>query len=75
MATTAREMLPAIGQTVSVRSDIGEVHCKVLDVKSAYGRNRLLIVPIAGTGETWVDITRVSKIEQTRPVNGQKELL
>lgn len=63
IANTALEMLPAVGQLVAVRCDLGAVTCKVLDVKNSYGRNRLLVVPVAGSGQVWVDISRVSKLE------------
>lgn len=56
---TAREMLPAIGQTVEVRFEELSVLCTVLDVKTAYGRPRLLIKPLTGTGSQWVELSRV----------------
>ncbi len=56
---TTREMLPAIGQELLVTCESLQVRCRVLDVKTSYGRPRLLITPIAGRGEQWVEMSRV----------------
>lgn len=32
-----------------------EVEVKITDVKNVYGKNRFLIVPVAGKGEVWVE--------------------
>lgn len=34
---------------------------KILDIKSSYGKVRYLVVPIAGTGERWVEEVEVIK--------------
>lgn len=48
-----------IGKTVTVRLESLAVACKVLDVKQAYGNWRLLVEPVAGSGQQWVDVSRV----------------
>ena len=58
---TAKEMYPAIGQSVAVRFEDVLVNCTVKNVKSSYGRTRLLVAPTAGLGEQWVELPRVSQ--------------
>ena len=58
---TAKEMIPAVGAVVVVRvEDVLMVNCKVVDVKTAWGRPRLLVTPVAGSGRQWVDLSRVA---------------
>lgn len=56
---TARQLAPAIGATVTVRCEQLQVRCLVLDAKNAYGNVRLLVKPVTGDGQQWVDITRL----------------
>ena len=60
---TAAQMAIAIGQRVNwnASKDI-KVECEVRDVKQAYGNTLLLIVPVAGIGYQWVNMSSVSKI-------------
>lgn len=60
---TAREMVPALGAVVSVAVGVGDlvVSCRVKDVKTAWNQVRLLVVPIAGTGEAWVELSRLRR--------------
>ena len=58
MNRTARQMVVAIGQTVVVRMESFGVEMVVKDVKQAWGQTRLLVAPIRGTGEAWVDCSR-----------------
>jgi hypothetical protein len=58
--TTAREMIPALGAHVLVRFESLTVECWVKDVKNAWGKPRLLIVPVVGSGEQWVELGRVT---------------
>jgi hypothetical protein len=37
------------------------VEVKVLDVKSAYGRTRFQVEPIAGSGKAWMEKVAISK--------------
>jgi hypothetical protein len=58
--TTAREMLPAIGAHVFVRFESLTVECWIKDVKNSYGKPRVLITPVVGSGEQWVEMGRVT---------------
>jgi hypothetical protein len=64
-AMTATELMPAVGQQVSVRFEDCQVFCTVLDAKCSYGRPRLLIQPISGDNSQWVELSRISRIEHT----------
>lgn len=68
---TANQMLPAIGQAVLVRFEDLTLECRVLDVKSSYGRIRLSVSPVSGYGTQWVEMSRISN----RPENGQNPTL
>jgi hypothetical protein len=61
MNRTARQMIPAIGQTVVVRVEAFHINMVVKDVKQAWGQTRLLVAPINGTGEAWIDCSRCSR--------------
>lgn len=71
---TAREMLPAIGQSVAVRFEEILVNCTVRNVKSSYGRTRLLVTPTAGMGEQWVELPRVAQLAKPGVTTGAKVL-
>jgi hypothetical protein len=58
--TTALGMLPAIGAHVFVRFESLHVECWVKDVKNSYGQARLLVKPVTGTGEQWVEMRRIT---------------
>ena len=45
---TATQMIVAVGASVLIRFESVEVPCVVHDVKSVYGRERLLIEPVGG---------------------------
>lgn len=51
---------PTVGSTVSVKFEDIRIQCTVLAVKPSYGRLRLLVSPVSGMGEQWVEITRLS---------------
>lgn len=61
MNRTARQMAETIGQVVMVRMENFTINMVVKDVKQAWGQTRLLVAPIngAGTGEAWVDCSRI----------------
>ena len=65
MTHTAKQMLPAVGQRVSVKMESLTVTCEVLDCKSSYGRVRLLVAPLAGSGSQYVEMSRVSAAPDT----------
>jgi hypothetical protein len=58
---TAMEMLTAIGKEVSVNFENLSFVCTVLDVKTVYGKVRVQIVPVmgSGTGIQWIELTRI----------------
>lgn len=61
MPITYHDMTPAVGARVAVQYESIRVMCTVLNVKSSYGRVRLLVAPEAGSGEQWVEVTRLQK--------------
>jgi hypothetical protein len=62
-AGTALEMIIAVGEPVQLRCNDGAVwvDCVVRDVKNSWGKNRLLVAPVAGDGQVWVELTSVRK--------------
>lgn len=61
---TAHEQKKAIeDRTVNgvgfVQFDKMRIKVKVLDARKSFGRDDVLITPVAGDGEQWVDLTRV----------------
>ena len=56
---TCKEMLPAVGEMVRVKFESLWIECKVHDVKTAWGKARLLVRPVAGQGEQWVELGRL----------------
>ena len=52
-----------IGKTGTLRCEYLSVDVTVADAKRSYGRTLLLVRPISGTGEQWVEESRVSGIE------------
>ena len=61
MSHTVKNMLPAIGAQVDVACGIGNIAftAVVLDVKSSWGNIRLLIKPLNGQGESWIELSRL----------------
>jgi hypothetical protein len=58
---TAAEMAIAIGSTILVQCESIRVACIVKDAKNSWGRVRLLVTPLQGAGEQWVEMGRVSE--------------
>ena len=52
-----------IGKSGALRCEYLSVDVTVADAKRSYGRTLLLVRPIAGSGEQWVEEGRVSGIE------------
>lgn len=74
MAATALDMLPAIGARVRVRFESLQIEAEVINVKNSWGQPRLQIRPIAGTGEQWVEMGRVSGMHaDSIPVRPERE--
>ena len=62
MTMTATQMIPAVGQDVMVRMESLAVACRVEDVKSSYGRARLLVAPLSGSGRQWIETSRITAV-------------
>lgn len=54
-----KEMIGLIGTTVMVKVDGFTVPMTISDAKTAYGNKRFLVSPVGGSGESWVDASRV----------------
>jgi hypothetical protein len=52
-----------IGKTGVLRCEYLSVDVTIIDAKRSYGRTLLLVRPVAGSGEQWVEEGRVSVIE------------
>ena len=48
-----------IGKSGALRCEYLSVDVTVADAKRSYGRTLLLVRPVAGTGELWVEESRV----------------
>ena len=53
-----------IGKTGALRCEYLSVDVMVADAKRSYGRTLLLVRPISGTGEQWVEESRISWITE-----------
>lgn len=71
---TAKEMAVAIGHVVMIRYENINVECKVVDVKSAYGAVRLLVQPVAGMGQQWVELSRLRTFTAVREATNNQRL-
>ncbi len=56
---TVSELSRLIGTTVNVRFEEVVVACMVNDAKTTFGRDRLLIRPVGGSGEQWIEFSRL----------------
>jgi hypothetical protein len=52
-------MIGLIGTTVMIKVDGFSVPMTINDAKTAYGNRRFLVSPVGGSGESWVDASRV----------------
>ena len=64
MVHTTLQMVPGIGHVVGVRVEGWSIPMQVKDVKSVWGKVRLLVEPVQGKGEAWIELTRLVKIEE-----------
>ena len=53
-----------IGKTGVLRCEYLSVDVMIVDAKRSYGRTLLLVRPISGSGEQWVEESRVSGISE-----------
>jgi hypothetical protein len=58
---TVRELTPAIGERIYVRFEQLTIDCTVVDAKNSWGQVRLLIQPVTGTGQQWVEMGRINR--------------
>ena len=49
-----------IGKTGALRCEYLAVDVMVVDAKRSYGRTLLLVRPVSGSGEQWVEANRIS---------------
>ena len=62
MSATCLSMLPAVGAKITVRFESLSIDCTVKDVKNSWGKPRLLVEPLTGRGEQWVEMSRVATL-------------
>jgi hypothetical protein len=55
----ARSLALYIGKTGALRCEYLSVDVTVADAKRSYGRTLLLVRPTSGTGEQWVEESRI----------------
>lgn len=60
---TVLQMSQLVGKKVTVDLEGLDVACVVLDVKTAYGKYRLLVTPEIGSGQKWIETARVKGIK------------
>ena len=51
-----------IGKTGALRCEYLSVDVTIADAKRSYGRTLLLVRPVSGSGEQWVEESRISGI-------------
>ena len=60
----ARPLALYIGKSGVLRCEYLSVDVTIVDAKRSYGRTLLLVRPIAGAGEQWVEVSRVAGISE-----------
>jgi len=68
MTNTATQMIPAVGKQINVHVETWVIPMMVTDVKNAWGRIRLEVEPISGTGRQWIELTRVQRVNVERAI-------
>jgi len=53
-----------LGKTGALRCEYLSIDVTIADAKRSYGRTLLLVRPVAGAGEQWVEESRVSEISE-----------
>ena len=53
-----------LGKTGVLRCEYLSVDITIVDAKRSYGRTLLLVRPVAGSGEQWVEEARVTGLEE-----------
>lgn len=62
---TVKELSASIGKQGSLSVSGLHVEVKVTDARQVYGRHDLQVAPVNGSGEIWVEASRVHFEEQT----------
>jgi hypothetical protein len=62
MSETAASMIVLVGRTAQVRFEKISVLCNVLESRSQWGRVDLLVEPVGGSGQQWVEKSRVAVV-------------
>lgn len=59
---TINEIAKYIGKTGTILPGLGSISIpvKVYDARQVYGRVELLVKPVSGTGETWINPNRIT---------------
>jgi hypothetical protein len=55
-----------IGKTGLLRCEYLSIEVTIADAKRSYGRTLLLVRPVSGSGEQWVEESRVHSLENNR---------
>jgi hypothetical protein len=55
-----------IGKTGLLRCEYLSIEVTIADAKRSYGRTLLLVRPVSGNGEQWVEESRVHSLENNR---------
>jgi hypothetical protein len=55
-----------IGKTGLLRCEYLSIEVTIADAKCSYGRTLLLVRPVSGSGEQWVEESRVHSLENNR---------
>ena len=57
---TVESLRQYVGLTGALSSDKLQFDVLILDAKVSYGNARFLVTPVSGSGEVWVDSSRVT---------------
>jgi len=78
MSAPAKQTAAAIGKEALLLSEKSfQIPVKIISLKEAYGRLRLLVSPVGGIGEEWVDVSRIMAVigEPNNPLLSVREQL
>jgi hypothetical protein len=59
MSETAASMIVLVGRSAMVRFEKVSVQCNIIDSRYQWGRTDLLVEPVGGDGQQWVEKSRV----------------
>lgn len=58
--STLNEMSKMLGREGTIGINGMRIPVRIMDVKQVYGATRYLVAPIGGTGQAWVEASRVT---------------